>query len=216
MKRTLFLCLLLTAAFTVRALAQSSDSSRLKKVTRVKKSVSHALGDTVGVVNGVVITYGDFKSLLSGTIHEYVTRTSEHIITDSAYSLLIDTAWNKAVDDIIEEREIERRKLSLNDSELRAMVIEHPPDFLRTQFTDSTGTFHREILSNAMNDRRNDTVVAGILASERIRLETNRLIAAVTTKAKTEAERGRMFHAWLRRMRAEARIIDRRLNFGFY
>lgn len=196
--------------------AQETDSSLAKHVTRVKTPVKHAAADTVGVVNGVVITYGDFKLLLSGTINDFVGRTGVHVVTDSVYSQLVDTAWSRAMIDIIEVSEINNRKLSLTDSGVIALLLEHPPEYLRKQFTDSVGAFHKDYLSIALNDPRNDTTVRDILAGERIRLESERLVASVTRQAKSDSARERTFKAWLRRTRMQARIIDRRMNFGFY
>jgi hypothetical protein len=221
--RIVLFCLLLVvpSAPTLRAQhgradRSPTDTSLAQHVTRVKTPQTHAQADTVGVVNGVVITYGDFMSLMSGYVNEHVARTHTRIVTDDVYSMIVDTAWNRAVADILEEQEIQKRHLAMSDSEVRASLITEPPEFLRSQFTDSLGTFHADYLARAMSDPKNDSTVQTLIASARIDGEWHRLMKSILTNAKSEDQKKHLYDGWLRRTKAHARMIDRRLNFGFY
>lgn len=187
-----------------------------KEVPFSEAVARHDPMDTVGVVNGTVIRYGDFMSIMSGYLKLFVARSGNDMVSDSLYSIIVDSAWDRAVYDIIIEGAIAKRHLDMTDAAVKDSLLASPPDFLRHQFTDSTGTFHPEILRTGLNDPRNDSIVHLIIEGERERLETERLEASVTPKALSGAERYEAFLAWVRHEERIARIEDRRSRFGFY
>ena len=220
-RNLLILSLLVSAAILVTwtpvTFAQHSQAhTQKKKVTQVAPVYNHLPGDTVGVVNGDVITYADFNSIMSGYLKAFVKRSGDNVVTDSLYSIIVDSAWHRAVSDILTEQEIQKRKLAMTDSEAKNAIIQDPPVYLRKQFTDSTGAFHSENISQALNDPRNDSIVRIIIVGEKIRLETDRLIASLDRNAHSSSEKNRAYDAWLKRMSASAKIVDKRLSFGFY
>jgi len=198
--------------------AASAQSSRhaQKKVTQVAQPRQHSRADTVGVVNNEVITYGDFNSIMSGYLKIFVKRSNDNVITDSLYSIIVDSSWDRAVNDILTEQEIGKRKISMSEAEMKAALIENPPAYLRSQFTDSTGVLHPEYMSQALNDPRNDSIVRTIVAGEQVRLETERLAKSIDPTATTDAAVQQTYQAWLRKARASAKILDKRTQFGFY
>ena len=217
--RSLFIFILFAIGVTWishPAFAQKPKPHDGKKVTQVKPSRTHLPTDTVGIVNGVVITYADFNSIMSGYLKTFVQRTGDNVVTDSLYSVIVDSSWNKAVSDILTELEIQKRKLEMTDSAVKQVILQDPPAFLRQQFTDSTGTFHPEYLSLALNDPRNDSIVRIIVGAETVRWETYRLIASLDPKAHSPAEKKRAYQAWLKQAMTKATIVDKRLSFGFY
>jgi SurA N-terminal domain len=203
---------------SIIAHAQSGKHAPPKKPKEVPFAAAkarHAPGDTVGIVNGVVIRYADFMSIMSGYLKTFVARSKDNIVNDSLYTVIVDSSWNNAVTDIIIEGEIQKRKLEMRDAMVKDSLIEHPPEFLRRQFTDSTGTFHPEYMRAGLNDPHNDSVVHIIIEGERERLETEQLEASLAPRA-TGAERDRAFQAWLQHAKRTADIDDRRTRFGFY
>lgn len=71
-----------------------------------------------------------------------------------------DQVWNNLVTQRLYDREIERLGLGVSDQEIVDVVKgDNPPDFLRTQFTDSTGTFNRQAYDTAINDPRNRQIM---------------------------------------------------------
>ncbi len=177
---------------------------------------NHLPTDTVGIVNGEIITYRDFNSIMAGYLRIFTQRSHNDVVTDSLYSVIVDSAWDRAVSDILTEEEIGKRRIAMTDAEIKDSLIEHPPEFLRRQFSDSTGEFHPSYMSQAMNDPRNDSIVHIIIESEKVRLETERLMQSIAPHAATASERERAFEAWLKRAKLTAHIIDNRLRFGFY
>lgn len=220
MRRSLFagcvavlgLCLALAP---VRAQTKHSKKTP-KEVPFSEAEMRHAPGDTVAVVDGVVITFQDFNSIMAGYLKTFVARTNNNLVTDSLYTVIVDSAWDRAVSDIVIEQAIAKQRVEMNDREVKDSLVHNPPDFLRSQFSDSLGHFRPEIMRQAMDDPRNDSIVRVIVEGERERLETERLAERVAPKARTPAERERMFDAWLRHAKLTAHIDDRRTRFGFY
>jgi hypothetical protein len=196
--------------------ASAQSHKHEKKVTQVAQPRQHAKSDTVGVVNGEVITYGDFNSIMSGYLKIFVKRSHDNVITDSLYTVIVDSSWDRAVNDILTEQEIHKRNLSMTEAQIKAAILENPPPYLRTQFVDSAGTFHHEYLTQALDDPRNDSIVQTILAGEQVRLETEQLWKSIDPSATTESALARSYQAWLRKSRMTAKIVDKRTQFGFY
>jgi hypothetical protein len=186
------------------------------KVTKVDHPKHHEPTDTVGVVNGTVITYSDFNAMMSGYLKMFVTRSGDNVVTDSLYSVIVDSAWEKAVEDILIEQAIQKNNLALSDSEAIEMIVANPPEFLSAQVTDAQGKVHPEALRPALLDPRNDSLTRIIVQGERMRLENEKFMRWVAPNAKTEAARRSAYDAWMRKAEAKARIEDKRLAFGFY
>ncbi len=193
----------------------TSTSKKPKEVPFTTAEARHAPTDTVAVVNGVVIRYGDFMSIMSGYLRLFVARSKDDIVSDSLYTVIVDSAWNSAVNDIIIEGAIHKRRLEMTDALVKDSLVADPPDFLRRQFSDSIGTFHPDYMRAGLNDPRNDSVVRIILEGERERLETERLAENVAPHV-TGAARDRAFQDWLTHAKRTADIDDRRTRFGFY
>ena len=200
--------------------ASPSGTDSRQKVTQTKAPLKHHATDTVGVVDGVVIAYGDFKAMMYENLKTFVKRTHDNVVTDSLYTVIVDSTWDKAVSDIIMEREIAKRGLSLSDDAVIDSLSHNPPEFISAQFTDSLGVVHREYIERSFKAQAQDSLIRVILMSERIRLETERLmnsvLASSKSKARTPRERQKVFDAWLRTTRAALTITDRRTMFGFY
>lgn len=215
----ILLFVLLLSAFAVTSYAQGGRTPSHapdRKVTRVKTPQPHKETDTVGVVNDEVITYADFKSLLAARVRTHLEATRDSIVTDSEYTILVDSAWNASIRYILMQQEIYKRQLEVSEIEARNYLLATPPDFIRQQFTDSSGHFDSTRWVQAASDQRNADVMAPIVRSAQIQLETNKFVSAIANGAKTESESEKRYAAWERRALAKARIVDRRLNFGFY
>ena len=209
--------MLTTNAHSQESKSNSQESKpTLKEVPLKEAEARHKPNDTVAVVNGVLVTYSDFNSIMAGYLKSIVAQTKNNVINDTLYTEIVDSAWDRALSDIIIEDEIEKRKLSMSVVEIKDSLIATPPDFLQQQFTDSLGTFHPDFMRKALDDPRNDTIVSVIVEGERVRLETNRLMASIAKKGASQQARELAFAVWLKKAKRTATIDDRRTRFGFY
>jgi hypothetical protein len=189
---------------------------KLEEVPLKQAEARHKPGDTVAVVNGVLITFSDFNSIMAGYLKSIVTRTKNNVVNDTLYTEVVDSAWDRAVSDIIIEQEITKRKLRMSIVEIKEWIVANPPDFLRQQFTDSLRKFQAEAMRKALNDPRNDTVVEVLVEGSRISLETQRLVFSIAKKGASPTDAANEFEVWLKKAKRSATIDDRRTRFGFY
>lgn len=211
-----FFAIIFAVAALMSAKAALSQQKQLQRVPFSELEARHKPGDTVAIVNGVLVSFADFTSVLAGYVSGYQTRSKDTAVSDSMYTVLVDSAWDRILSDIIVEHEIETRKLELSVSAVRDSLVEDPPAFLRQEFTDSTGTFRRDLLRVALNDPRNDTAAAVLIDGARVRFETERLISSATQKHPKNITREKAFEAWLEKAKLKAKIVDRRVRFGLY
>ena len=216
------------AVFRDGPISQAQKPAPSKGVTHAKSSKKHLPTDTVGLVNGTVITYQDFREVMRGYLQAYVAETKATVVSDSVFSRLVDSSWQRILSDIIIDQEIAKRGLTLSDSAVRDSLVVSPPPLIREHFTDSvTHRYYPEVFRAAMLDSRNDSLMAMIVGAEHLRLETERLIddvvrtetlahAADKKRRRTPPSRERIFEAWLHRMILAAHVTDRRSTFGFY
>ncbi len=211
------LFVLSVSALAPAAATRAQDKTPpLKKVPLKEAEARHKPGDTVAVVNGVIVTFADFNSIMSGYLKALVARTKDSVVTDSLYTVTVDSAWDGAVDDILIEHEIAKRKLGMTTAMIKDSLVNDPPDFLRQHFTDSLGHFRPERMRKMLDNPRNDTIVRIIVGGERVRLETERLMANIAKKGVNADQREQAFETWLRKAKRAAKIDDRRTRFGFY
>jgi hypothetical protein len=196
--------------------AQNASTPSDKKVTRVRQPKAHQETDTVGVINNQVITYADFKSLLATRVRARIEATHDSVVTDSEYSMLVDSAWNASVRYILMQQEIQKQKLSVSEMEARNYVLAKPPSFIRQQFLDSAGRFDSAQWVFSAKDKRNADVMDPLVRSIQIQLETEKFLSAIFIDAKSETDKEKRYADWEKHALARARIVDRRLNFGFY
>src|SRR5258708_31955647 len=78
-----------------------------------KPKKKHKNTDTLGVVNGTLIRFYDFKQQLASTIKDHKSEIKDSVVSDTAFTRFVNEAWDKLVSDIVIEQELEKRKLNL-------------------------------------------------------------------------------------------------------
>ena len=112
-------------------------------------------GDVIGVVNGEEISYKQFAELVRRAAETQKSQTGQDP-DDETDRMIRTQIWNQMVEDILIKNEIERLGITVTDQEIRDVVQgPNPPDFLTSQFRDSTGTFRRDAYLQAMMNPQN-------------------------------------------------------------
>lgn len=203
-RRTLFL--LFSALLCVSAV-RSSPLDSLKKQRKYKTL------DTVGIVNGTVIYYGDFKEMLKQTI---IDNQHDSIVSDTAFTRYVNTTWDKIVLDILVEEEVEKRKLSLTEEQVIKRLLAEPPDELRKQFVNTIGAFDRETCAKYLRNPEPDLARTRYVEYYWVKFEGERFYASLAKKGANSDERMKAFTDWYQKKLTNAQIIDRRTSFGLY
>ena len=217
MKRLLPILIIgLCATFAGDATAQKKQPKQQGELKRVEKKLEprkHKPTDTVGVINGDVITYSDYRTILADIMRQ---AARDSIASEADFSKWVDQAWDQCLEAIFTRQEIEKRQLRLSDDEIKAELVNDPPIFIKNQFSDSLGNFYPDALHAALHDPTQDSVVSIIVAAQRILMEDKALKLSLAPEARTDAEREKAYRAWLLKQKNNARTIDNRLRFGYY
>jgi len=119
------------------------------------------LGDTAGIVNGRVLarkayitTFADITWQAPGQKHPL----SQQEIVDAHRK-----TWDALVVDAIIEDGIEEKGITVTDSEVLSVLVNDPPEFLKNNFKDSSGVFHRQEYLQTLHDPRNDSIVQAVI-----------------------------------------------------
>ncbi len=112
-------------------------------------------GLEVGKIDGEPIAYKDFSEIVRQTAENQKTQTGTEP-DDNQMRAIRDQVWNSLVEQRLFDEAAKEFNISVTDQELVDWVKgDTPPDFLRSQFTDSTGTFDRQRYESALTDPRN-------------------------------------------------------------
>jgi hypothetical protein len=193
-------------------LSQISFGQTQEKKPRKK----HKMMDTVGVVNGTVIRYYDFREQLAATLKEHKNEIRDSVVSDTAFTRFVNMTWDKLASDIIIENELQKRKLILTTDKTIGLILKNIPKELKETFTDSTGIVNVKALKAYLNNPNPDPQRTKILDYYQILFEQQRLAAAIAPMARTEEERMKRLGLWLQEKVSKANIDDRRTAFGYY
>jgi peptidylprolyl isomerase/peptidyl-prolyl cis-trans isomerase D len=105
----------------------------------------------IGSVNGEDISRAEFESRVKDAVESQRQQNPE---TDVDEQQIRDAVWNQMVEELLVKQAADRLGLHVSDEELREVLLYDPPSFLKTQFTDSTGTFREADYLRFMTDPR--------------------------------------------------------------
>jgi hypothetical protein len=176
----------------------------------------HKGSDTVGVVNGTLITYRDFKGELKHTMSEHISEIPGGKVSDSLYTKYVNLTWDKMVGDILIEHEIRKRKISVSKEETVRRILRDPPEPFKQSFTDSLGAFHQEALKSYIEQPAKDSLRDGAIAYYQSVYEQDEFTKQIAPHAVSDAERKNTVDEWIHKRSMKANIDDRRTAFGFY
>jgi peptidyl-prolyl cis-trans isomerase D len=119
---------------------------------------SRQQSDVIGKVNGHPIHYKELSDIMRNLSDAQKRQTGKDVDEESSGQFR-DQAWTMLVNQILIDDEVRKLGISVTDQELIDWVRgDDPPEFLKRQFTDSTGTFNRAAYEAALNDPQNSTV----------------------------------------------------------
>lgn len=133
----------------------------------------------VGQINGVGISTREFYDLVRKAADNQKTQTGTEP-DESQLRLIRDQIWNQLVEDRLYNEEVSRMGITVTDNEIRDWVFgDNPPEFLRRQFVDSTGTFDRVRYESALKDSRNKAIILQVEDALRKQREREKLQSIV-------------------------------------
>ena len=145
--------------------------------------------DHIGKINGRTISYQEFSELVRQATESQKTQTN---VEPDEFQLaqIRDQVWNQLVNQTLVEDEIKRLGITVSDQEITDWVFgPNPPDFLKRQFTDSTGQFNRASYEGALRDPKNAQVVMNVektLRQQRLQEKLQSLLVAAVRPSEGE------------------------------
>jgi peptidyl-prolyl cis-trans isomerase D len=135
----------------------------------------------IGTIDGENISYKDFSEIVRQTVDNQKKQTGTEP-DENQLRAIRDQVWNQLVDEKIYAKEAQRLGIKVTDQEIVDWVKgDNPPEFLRQQFTDSTGTFNRREYDLRINDPKNRAIMVQIedyLRKQRVREKLQSLVVS--------------------------------------
>jgi peptidylprolyl isomerase/peptidyl-prolyl cis-trans isomerase D len=150
-------------------------------LTGRKQAKMASQSQMIGQVNDEPITYKDFSELVSQTAENQKAQTGTDP-DENQLRTIREQVWNQLVESHLYDEQIRKFGITVSDQEIIDVVRgPNPPEFLRGQFTDSTGTFNRQNYESAIMDPRNKEQirrVEDIVRKQRLREKLQSIVMA--------------------------------------
>jgi peptidyl-prolyl cis-trans isomerase D len=105
----------------------------------------------IAEVNGEKILYKDFAQNVNDRIEQQRQQNPDPEVEINHVQVQRDI-WNEMLEDILVKQQADKAGIYVSVGELRDVLLENPPDYLRRPFTDSLGNFdkraYQEIITN--------------------------------------------------------------------
>ncbi len=158
-------------------------------LTGRKQSQLQAESQEVGVINGDPITFTEFSELVKQTADNQKNQTGVDPDENQMRSIR-DQVWNQIVEGKLFDEEVQRLGITVPDKEIIDWVTgENPPEFLKQQFTDTTGNFDRIRYETTIKDPRNKAIMVRLedaLKKQREREKLQSLILSSVLVSETD------------------------------
>ena len=150
-------------------------------ITGRKRAKTLAASQEIGKINGQSIQMREFSELVRRTAENQKTQTGTEP-DDTQLQAIRDQVWNQLVDQALYDKEIERLGIKVTDQEIVDWVKgDNPPEFLRQQFTDSTGAFNRQAYETTIMNPANKAIMVRVedaIRKQRLREKLQSIITA--------------------------------------
>jgi peptidyl-prolyl cis-trans isomerase D len=150
-------------------------------ITGRKRAKSMAASQEIGKINGQAIQAKEFSEMVRRAVDNQKTQTGTEP-DENQQQTIRDQIWNQLVDQALYDKEIERLGIKVTDQEIVDWVKgDNPPDFLRQQFTDSTGAFNRQAYETTIMNPQNKSIMVRVedaLRKQRLREKLQSIVTA--------------------------------------
>lgn len=153
----------------------------------------------LGRVNGVAITPQTYQSVYNQLAGQFRTAAPDGRLSAAQQEALRDHAWERVVESILTDEEIERLGIRVLDEEILAYLRTSPPPEVQGYFLDDAGNFDFAAYQAALNNPSADWTAVEALARQRIPLfKLNQYLTSkvhvgiAETRARWEEENLRM------------------------
>ncbi len=148
--------------------------------------------NNVGTINGYEVSYQEYSQLVERARQNQLAQTGQEI-DESQMDFFRDQVWDVLVNQRLIDEKIEELGITVSPEEIREILLgDNPPEFLKNNFVDSTGTFSRQAYETAMFDPRNKEILLQLeeqVRQQRIQEKLQSYLTASITVSEGEIER---------------------------
>jgi peptidyl-prolyl cis-trans isomerase D len=105
--------------------------------------------NAIGIVNGDEINAADFEARVDAFVKMQRQQNPDAEVDEQQ---IRDGVWDRMVEEILIRQEAERLGIDVTNEQLKEVLLYNPPQFLKQQFSDSTGVFNEQVYRMFMND----------------------------------------------------------------
>ncbi|MFC2136477.1 peptidylprolyl isomerase, partial [Bacteroidota bacterium] len=147
--------------------------------------------NNVGYIDGYEVTYQEFAALLERARTAQQQQTGQDI-DESQMEYFRNQVWDALVTEKIVEKKMKEFGINVTDEEIRdALLGPEPPEFLKQNFIDSTGTFNREMYETALFDPRNREILLQVedaVSQQKMQEKLQNMLFAAISVSNNEIE----------------------------
>ncbi|MBI1806791.1 MAG: peptidylprolyl isomerase [Ignavibacteria bacterium] len=170
-------------------------------ITGRRHSSRTAESQEIGKINDQPILARDFSEMVRRAIDNQKTQSGTEP-DENQQRAIRDQIWNQLIDQTLYDEEIKRLGITVTDQEIVDWVKgENPPDFLKQQFTDSTGTFNRQVYEQTIMDPKNKAIMVRVEDALRKQRQREKLQSIIMASVQVDEEDIRQ------------KFIDQHINF---
>ena len=123
----------------------------------IQTSFRQGMGDNnknVGKVNGENIEYAKFEEAVKAQIDQMRAQANnpDQEIDETA---IRQQVWDQMVEEILVRQEAKKAGIIVTKEEIADVMLENPPDFLKKNWIDSNGVFHKDMYQKLLTDPEN-------------------------------------------------------------
>jgi len=111
--------------------------------------------NNIGSVNGKDITYAEFTKAVEQQKENQKNQSGQDVDEENMDQFR-DQVWDALVTQDLIAEQVKKFGITVSDDEVKDAILgDNPPQFLKQNFTDSTGRFNRQAYDQAIMDPRN-------------------------------------------------------------
>lgn len=162
----------------------------------------------IGEINGDKVTVQEFETYYQNYLQQLKQSGQEPDMTNE--SMFREQAWERFVQGKIVEAAYKKYGITVSDDEVRNVILgDNPPEYLKSQFMDSSGVFKRAEYEAAIKDPRNKQNIVMVENAVRQQILGEKLQAIVGAGVVvTDADIRRKFIDQELKLSAEYALLD--------
>ena len=126
--------------------------------------------EAIGKINGEEILYKDFDLKVKDAVEQKRKQSSDPNVQIDE-DQIINQVWSQMVDETLLKQEAKKAGVIVSDEDILDVLLDNPPETLRKPFTDSVGTFNKQLYLELVTnpDKMGEVLGPNVTAEEKMK-----------------------------------------------